>query len=56
MLDNAYEGRGEERIQDGVVNKPQNEIDGWNDAIQKEMDRDYLGNNDTTVNVLQCHN
>ena len=50
MLDNAYEGRGEERIQDGVVNVPQNEIDGWNDAIQKEMDRDYLGNNDTTVN------
>ena len=42
MLDNAYEGRGEERIQDGVVNVPQNEIDGWNDAIQKEMDRDYF--------------
>ena len=50
MLDETYEALGEERIQDGVVNIQQDDLDNWNNQIKEDMDRSYLGNNDVLFN------
>lgn len=50
MLDETYEALGEERIQDGVVNIQQNDLDNWNNQIKEDMDRSYIGNNDVQFN------
>ena len=50
MLDNTYEALGEERIQDGVVNVSNDDLDNWNNQIKEDMDRSYIGNNDVLFN------
>ncbi len=53
MLDNTYESLGQEAISDGIVGVDQNEIDAWNEQINKDMNRSYLGNNDAVINPNQ---
>ena len=46
VMDKAYEGLGEARIQDGVVNISQDEIDSWTSEMDKNTRAYTVGNND----------
>ncbi|MBK43685.1 MAG: hypothetical protein CMC83_07495 [Flavobacteriaceae bacterium] len=46
VMDQAYEGLGQARIQDGVVNVSQDEIDEFNEAIDNNTKAYVVGSND----------
>tara|TARA_B100001057_G_scaffold91069_1_gene87369 strand:+ start:1255 stop:6138 length:4884 start_codon:yes stop_codon:yes gene_type:complete len=50
VMDQAYEGLGQAKIQDGVVNVNQAEIDAFNDEIDNNTKAYVVGNNDMIFN------
>ena len=50
VMDRAYGGLGQARIQDGVVNVSQDEIDSFNDEIENNTKAYVVGNNDMIFN------